>query len=284
MPAMPTVVFIMGLAHCGSTLLDMMLSRHPYMTGIGEAARTMRTGERGWERSQGFHCANGDAATENPLWSRIFATAEPSDDPVAAYGHILPILDEVLPTGGIIVDSGKYARYLEALAGRSDVSVKVIHLVRDVRSHTAAERRRATAEGRPFGGALKTYRKWARANRADADFLVSRELPTFRLGYEELCLNTHRALAAIANFLGIEDAPAMRIPSGEGSWALRGNRRAMSWLQETPEGANPVIYDSQWMTDDVWLLPEILLPPVRKLNRMWVYGNHFEAKRETIAK
>ena len=38
------VIYIMGYAHSGSTLLDMVLSNHPNITSVGEVNKLYRSG------------------------------------------------------------------------------------------------------------------------------------------------------------------------------------------------------------------------------------------------
>lgn len=261
----------MSLPHSGSTLLDLILSRHPAMTGLGEAARTIRTGERGLVRSRGFVCADGTPAAEQPFWAAVFEENRASDDPAEAYQILLAAAAKALPSDTILVDSGKYAPFLQALHARNDVHIKVIHLVRDVRGFTISSIDKAAENGRRVS-ALRLHLRWLRRHRLDMALLETLGLPVFRVGYDRLALQPADVIPEICEFLELPFDAAMLRPDGTGCLALRGNRRAATRVRDAQAGLSTIRYDARWMAREEWTLPHFLLPQVRRANRRWVYG------------
>lgn len=54
------VLFIAGLSHSGSTVLNVVLGTHPRMVGVGEARRSVRTPDQG-------QCSCGETAQNCPF-------------------------------------------------------------------------------------------------------------------------------------------------------------------------------------------------------------------------
>ena len=77
---MPTVVYVAGLSHSGSTLLHMMLASHPRAVGLGEAFKTLAPGPSGLARSRSRRCTCGKAMEDCPFWGHAAARVPSGDD------------------------------------------------------------------------------------------------------------------------------------------------------------------------------------------------------------
>jgi Sulfotransferase family len=157
----------MGIAHSGSTVLDVILGDHPNITGVGELHKLPRSG---WVRNDSRRCACGSSILECPYWSEVFVrwTRRVGSDGLREYillqddfersrqrwprlllesrrrsprfnryvemtAALYQVIHEV---GGTetIVDSSKPAIRNYALLQNDRLDVRLIHLIRDGRA------------------------------------------------------------------------------------------------------------------------------------------------------
>ena len=141
--ALPGLLLIRGLGHSGSTILDLALGAHPSIVGLGEAVRVLEQPRLG-EAHKGPHqlrgalrferrCTCGALAGKCPVWGPMLTWLPEHDD--------RPLLEKVDRL--ITPFTSGSARWLvesfqadeQLLDVRALVRpVRVIHLVRDVRS------------------------------------------------------------------------------------------------------------------------------------------------------
>jgi hypothetical protein len=194
------VVFVMGLAHCGSTMLGRMLGQHPRVLSVGELMRI------GPAVLHDFPCTCGERMSSCPFWA--------------------PRTAELRRATGLDwrrFDVSTYARLAEE-AGRStafDLSKTLVwrrtrwwldrgegyvFLVRDSRGVLAA----ALREDRELAHQLDKHVKWMRRLAGYARRRGSRALVVH---YEDLCREPERELRRLCEFLGLEFVPELLHPS-----------------------------------------------------------------------
>lgn len=270
-----TVVFVASLYHSGSTLLDMLLGQHPRAVGLGEIYLQMKLGPTP-------RCSCGRATAECPFWGPVGADVErvPVEDLSGRLRVVLAGFRKQFGQDRILVDSSKFTEALELVVGLPDVDVRVIHLVRDVRSWStslwdrdqrdrganpgAAARLRALSRG-----ATARFVQWYVNNRRIEDFLEQRRLTAMRIGYEELSFYPKLVIPRLCEFIGIDEVPAMYAPGGSHSHVAFGNP-----ARHDAEKTRGLFYDNRWLTRTRWLLPSLLLQnPVMRYNARSVYGN-----------
>lgn len=250
----PEIVYIVGSGHCGSTLLGLLLSRHPEVEHVGEVkdlgARRETTPPDGDEVSTSFWRAVGHGYQERTGQTLETASQRPprfSDAmrmhgrPLEAWGRrTTALLDAVgeVADARIVVDSSKnHARAL--LLCRTAVSrVRVIHLERDGRAVVRSYRRK----GRSLPGAL---RRWlAPTLGALLVRRLSPATPWLTVSYSSLTEDPEQELRRICGFLGLEYRPAMLAFEQGPDHSIGGNRmklarsgeirRDVAWRHDRP--------------------------------------------------
>lgn len=277
----PMVVYIAGLGHSGSTLLDLVLGSHSRLVGLGEVDRTLEGPEfSGALKGQSPGCACGEMLTQCPLWGAVREALEdhPSTDGHQRYLTLLQAMQSLHGRQVIAVDSSKNLRALDELRTHPDLDVRVIFLVRDVRSFTVSaldnsQRKRRTNPQYPSPSALATARDWYRQNRATREYLVRNRIPFMLLGYEELCMAPEASTRQLCTFLGLEWEPAMLDLANSRSHVARGNRMRLAHTRFS------ISYDWRWFSRKEWQMPWLFLPGIRRLNQELVYSHGLTAPR-----
>ena len=148
--------------------------------------------------------------------------------------------------------------------------VRVIHLVRDVRSWVHSEARRGVERhGRGRSVGWRSLVRWWRVNRRLEQRLRRSDCSVFQLGYEELALAPEAALRRLCDWLELPFEPAMLQPGlHSSSHIVSGNR-----LRFEPGQSHAIRYDAAWLTSTAMSLRvALLLPPLAAMNRRLVYS------------
>src|ERR1700690_298114 len=142
---MKQLVFIAGRAHSGSTLLDLMLSGHPRLMGVGEVFSLYDSKQKNWfEHADQTKCSCGEFMDRCEFWGS--ASRQLQEIKVKGgsarlfYQTFLTAFYEHFGTEFVPVDISKTNDALQTLIDLDDVSLKVIFLIRDVRSWTVSMR------------------------------------------------------------------------------------------------------------------------------------------------
>lgn len=270
---MSSIVFIASLDHSGSTMLDLMLGSHSRLVGLGEVELVIKNfidGSRdGLLRGV---CSCGSIGSECAFWSRVIARWDDTDEMnyESGYRAVLFTFDELFGDAVSLVDSSKYISALKTVRKVAPARVKVLHLLKDVRSFTVSrldrirERDNRTGLFLPF----KQFASWYRVNKRLASYLSSSDIDHFRLGYEEICLDTRAIMKTISHFIGVDYEESTLRPSQSDSHCLHGNRMRLQ------SDKRNVIYDSRWFTRTEWVLPSVIFKNVMTYNYANVYSNN----------
>ncbi|TWU05953.1 sulfotransferase [Stieleria varia] len=269
---MLNVVYIYGLGHSGSTLLDLMLSGHDRIVGTGEASmltspdyREKRLAERETKK-----CSCGQTLQECVLWGTVTQTlvSNPETTHVDALGQLAHRFSESVGSNRWLSDSSKNAQGLDAwleLKRRGAIeSLKVIHLVRDARSHAASQLVRSERSG--IFNAMRALRFWKASVLQQLDALKQHQLPVHSVGYEELCLFSNASTAGICEFLELPYSESMQNPSGAHGHIATGNPMRLDARKSTA-----TTYDHRWFFRRDIQLAYALLPGLENLNRSASY-------------
>jgi hypothetical protein len=258
----------------------MALGAHPQIVGLGEAVRVLerpRPGEahRGPQRLRGDYrferlCTCGALAGRCAVWGPLLDWLPDHDDRplVEKFNRLIAPLTAEAPRW--MVDSFQADEQLldPRALGRP---VRVIHLVRDVRSWVHSEARRGIERhGRGAGAGWRSLLRWWRVNCRLEHRLRRSGCPVFTLGYEELALAPESAMRRLCSWLELDFEAAMLKPGlNSRSHIVSGNR-----MRFEPGQSDAIRYDAAWLSSralSVRLAP--LLPSVGRLNRRLVYGN-----------
>ena len=220
------VVFVLGVAHCGSTLLGRMLDTHARMLCVGEMARIDRCLE------QSLPCRCGEPLALCPIWSRFLPVIQAEGTNFRRFSY--PLYSRIRELSGkdVIVDISK-TRIYRMTRRWSDNGEKYIFLIRDPRGVLAA----AVRSGKDLEKSLRKNKKWtSRLHR----FAQKKGKRALRVYYEDLAARPEAELRRICGFLGIDFAPEMLRPSDKVHHFISGS--TSDYLQ----GSNEIRVDERW--------------------------------------
>ncbi len=236
------VIYILGTAHSGSTLLDLILGSHPSVVSTGELWAFPY-----WVK-ENRPCSCGAPIRECTFWMRVLnrlyeeaswdpGELHPPDElrtPTLAW-RIRAVLGTNKLLGGseefgrrehfllsiiakeanadYVVDSSKRLDRLLKLYDSGALDLKIVHLVRDGRYVLDATRRAAIRRAqflgekpkRRYRNSIWIYSGWIVNMLGQIRFLSKLDAGNYyRLSYEELATNPHTAVESLCDFLEIK--------------------------------------------------------------------------------
>jgi hypothetical protein len=285
---MHRVIYITSLGHSGSTLLSLILGKHSCFVGFGPIADILVGNDLEQMRQRGSVCTCGSRIDECSFWRKVASELEASveHDIKAQYQKVLETVENEFGGNCIAVDSSKGIRPLKILHGTPNINVKVLYMIKDVRSYTVsmidnakndqAKRKRAKKARNfirvPDFARLSFYYfvLWYLKNKRIQLFLKKHNMQYFQLGYEELCLYPNLMIEKICTFLGEEPEPSLLSSlsiDNSRNHITGGNRmRRQSAKQQ-------LSYDNRWFYRNEWLLPALVFPNIMIFNKGQVYRN-----------
>jgi hypothetical protein len=274
------LLLIRGLGHSGSTILDLALGAHPSILGLGEAVRVLdkplpdelRQDPRDLRSDLRFKlpCTCGDSAGDCSVWGSILSWLQEHDDRplIEKFNRLIdPLLSA--STRWIVESFQSDQQLIHAVD--LGIPVRVVYLVRDVRSWSHNEARRGvTRYGRGITVGWRSLLRWWRVNRRTEKLLRDCGHPVFHLGYEELALQPEAALRKLCDWLDIAFDPAMLQPGLHSrSHIVLGNQMIVE-----PIKSRAIRYDAAWLNSSAFSLRlAMLLPAVKAMNCRLVYSN-----------
>jgi hypothetical protein len=243
------VVYIAGLIHSGTTLLERIIASEPGAVGVGELNQTLRASiER---KTPEYDCTCGQPFNDCPLWGEVFAKANGS----SLQAHLLQFIErfnELYP-GKIMVDSSKGLDRLDAYRALEkeglEIDLKVVYLFRDVRgwSHTIHRKGRAPS-GR--SGARKNvnvirnaYYWMYQLHKAFRALRVS-NFAFLPVSYESVVFGASNELPRLFSFLGVPHSGTAQVTQNPTSHALFGNA-----MRYDTRRNSAIVYDPAWIRD-----------------------------------
>lgn len=276
------IIFIASCVYSGSTVLELLLTSNQSCVGIGEAFQIVDPRNPILNEIEKYKCACGSSITECELWGDIIGeiTRQKHLSPEKKYSMIYQHACEKYGKETVIIDSSKVSRAMKMIAHIPDLSIKVIHLSRDVRAFWMSSKRNGTGEKeslfwhlfkRHSAKGLLRYLKrntfyifqhWYKSNKDIIREMENLNLESLTLNYEDLCLNTGSTLRTLSDFVGFEVSMDRMNAKGTHSHNIFGNR-----LRWDPEKRHKLIYDYHWFMPTSWILPSIFMPHVLRYNR-----------------
>ena len=194
------LVFVLGIARCGSTLLGRLLGGHPRIHCPGELLRL------GQALETGRPCGCGARLEDCPYWSRELAWLK-SDYAWDERRYDARLYKRLAQAEGadVSVDLSKTLAW-RVTRGWKDPRVGYILLLRDSRGVLAS----AVREGADPDRQLKRHRKWMKRLSGFLDDLGDRGLV---MRYEDLCSNSEAELRRVVAFMDLEFDPAVLRPA-----------------------------------------------------------------------
>ena len=257
------IIYIAGLSHSGSTVLDMLLTTAGKAVGLGQVWTVLRE-DPALTRTR--VCSCGAAAPECEMWGPAIERLVHLPDaalPRDRYRVVLESVDRLYDPEIAVVDSSKHAGYLTELAEIPGVDLAVLHNIKDVRPFTISTLDNLVSKGRGRPLPEKVFYQWYRDNRASyalAERLLGRA--PVRVMYEGLCLSTETVAGRLAEALGADYIDTGATLNHGHTHIIAGNRLRLPEAGKVKQLA----YDYRWMVRSEWLRPYLLMPMVRKYN------------------
>lgn len=288
---MRQVIYIASRGHSGSTLLNLMLGGHPRTVAVGEVYSLFGVKHMNWlERGQEVKCSCGKHMDECAFWGpvakRLRENVRGQGSVQESYHIFLESFYKHFGDDAIPVDISKTDEALQILKSLNDIELKVVFLIRDVRSWAVSMRdvnRRAgefyiidlvkkygLKAWRPYVGrtTIKYFWHWYLLNRRTQRLLRENRIKSIQIGYEELTLYPDFIIRKICEFLEVDFVEDLLRPGDESSHVILGNR-----MRSDPNKRQRVAYDDRWFYSLEWQLPAILFPNIMHYNSSEVYRN-----------
>jgi len=110
---MKKIIYIVGLSHSGSTLLDFLLSHHPEILGLGEVFYFLNKKRSTFEKTE-LTCSCGGEMSDCYFWSRYkHNESATSESYIDKYRRVLQMSSCL--SKDIVVDSSKKLKALRPL-------------------------------------------------------------------------------------------------------------------------------------------------------------------------
>jgi len=291
------IVFILGVGRSGSTLLDVTLGSHPSFVGLGEIYATLRNDFNILENST-ISCTCGNLVIDCPFWGKVAERilCRQTQPMAVRYQVLLDVFNDIYGKDYIIVDSSKFLQALNTVKNLTNVDLKTIYLLRDVRAWTiskldyrARSPRGYSSNGWYVNKLAYTYGKkikllgwlvpyltkvpfwyfllWYYQNNKIITYLSQKGLPYFRLSYDELGLSPRSVMQGVFNYLNQKEPSGLSSEMSK-SHVLLGSRKVLD-----PKRRTGILYDNRWMYRHEWLTSAALFRPIMKFNSTHVYGN-----------
>jgi hypothetical protein len=291
------VVFILGLSRVGSTMLDLILGSNPKFVGLGEIFQVLRPDMNRFERNE--RCSCGKLTRQCSFWRVVAEVLEEKTCANLAerYGYTLQVFEALYGSDKHVVDSSKLLDVLKMVVKLPRVEVKVIYLIRDVRAWTISRLNNRKKSPEYFGRngyyikklayklgwkvqlfkwflpwltqlPLYYFLLWYVQNKQIKDYLKSKNIDYFCLGYDELGMNPDLMMKKMFEFLGEEITDPDFCMVDSQSHILVGNTK-----KSESERRQRIAYDNRWMYRNDWVVPAALMPNIMRYNAKEVYKN-----------
>ena len=245
---MPVIVYIIGVGHSGSTLLDILLGSHSRTFSVGELIALSSTGKPGrHERILAEPCDCGaPSKSACSFWSGIDRRLQAehatslreidleSRDPGVFVAANRAIYESIARESGrscVIESSKRPARFDRLVAAGFDV--RPIHILREPHGVIASNLRK----GHDWYAQCRTYSRQALRTRrllADREFM--------RVRYESLATRPEETIRDLMEWLGLAFEPEQMRWSRTVHHHLAGNRMRLT-------RDDTIRFDQRWRTE-----------------------------------
>ncbi len=249
---MRKVIYIAGLPHGGSTILDYTLSFHKDILGLGEVYGILKNKPPNFEETDNV-CSCGSEISQCEFWGR-YLNGESQGDYGEKYKRVLGLAGSL--GKNVIVDSSKDLAHLTPLVELSkngNVDLRVVFLTRDVRGWTKSIVDIEKKRGRRPKPYLYYFNLWYKKSREMQKYFRDHNVNFVQISYEDFCHKKNETMkkildsASLSSTLEMLDEPNSHIAFG--------NR-----AKRNKEKAKHISYDNRW-AHEYWLNAALLLMP-----------------------
>jgi hypothetical protein len=234
------VLYLGGIGRSGSTLIERLIGQLPGACPVGELVHL-------WERgiAKGERCGCGRPFRQCPFWQQVSQTAFGGWDQVDVHriaalrlrvdrNRFIPALARrdlgpglrqrledytsyyarlyaaITAVSGcqLVVDSSKHPSLAHCLRWRTDIDLRVLHIVRDSRAVAYSWSRQVSRPDTDSESYMTRYSPATAAGQWNAQnaafhLLARRGCPTMRLRYEDFVTGPEAAIHRVADFAGL---------------------------------------------------------------------------------
>jgi hypothetical protein len=294
------IVYILGLSHVGSTLVDLILGNQPNHVGLGEIYQIIKPGAVISEKDA--YCSCGTSVSSCNFWGRVVGSLKEMQNQgfLEKYQMIVDALDEIFGEETILVDSSKLLLPLSDLLKCNKYEIKIVYIVRDVRAWTVSRLNTRKTFPKYFtrnGNYIKRLKQhygwkvdaiswvlplltrtagyffwiWYLQNKSYKRFLTQNRLNYLQIGYEELGMNRELIIPKIQRFIGIDDHYEDFSTESSKSHVWVGNVK-----KADPRRRKNIVYDNRWLYRKEWLFSAAAYRNIMHYNNNLVYRNIIE--------
>jgi len=265
------IIYIAGLGHSGSTILDMALGAHPKMIGLGEIYAVFNSKDY-VSLFENSTCSCGKKGCDCSFWKDVRSLSESNSSTEDKYLQMLEMFYKKYGDETILVDSSKNSYpYLNILNEKFDL--RIIYLTRDYRSWVYS---RFTRVKTPL---IILFLRWFAENKKLLHVLNKQDFKIMKVGYEELAFFPDFILQKITDYIDIPFSDLMVSPANTKSHIINGNiARADKQKKEK------FYYDSKWLVSGKLSFVAAFFFFLQKLNNKLVYSNIMKGKVKAFGK
>jgi hypothetical protein len=261
-------------------MFSLFLGTHSKLVGLGgidRAVQVLAAALLRVKETRQLRCTCGADARECPFWGAVAAQVSPRllNSRHARYELALQTFTDVFGEDRWPIDSSKHVEPLRDFQSMTNLDVRVVHVIKDVRSFTisfieqARRKKNITRPGTLL--AIEYFWRWRRENQKIENFLKRYHIRAKRVGYEEACLAPEKVMAAVSAFLGVGHEDGSIAFDNSASHLIVGNR--MRGQAEKRQ----LRYDHRWFARRDWAWAAVLFPQILHYNSHLVYSNQTDA-------
>lgn len=257
------IAYILGLGHSGSTFLQLVLSTHPDVVGMGEIDKLLKELEAGVAEKDIPLCSCGETITNCSVWGELKPHLKGLNKQ-EALKKILTHFEAQFPHT-TMVDASKSLHFLRDCYQPNkhpDHKIKVILVIRDIRSWLNSVKKTNLRKGRKNYGAVYEGYRWLNANLRNLKYLKNSNFEYKVVVYEDLVFRYESVQADLFKFLELSPAPSIQLPAK--SHDIYGNR-----MKNDPSKQGKIVYDHAWMKNGYQPLVSMLLSPQYVFNKQF---------------
>ena len=265
-------IYIVGLEHSGTTLLNELFARRPQVLGLGEVGNFFSPKHMGayidrWGKEPDARlCSCGAAWERCSFWGEIIHLSGEYSDHVLAdkYAELFDYTCKRFPQVRVIVDSSKSRYILEMLINNrnrfvlDEDALQILLAIKDIRSFTSSIQRKL--HDHTLLRAIRTMNWWHGEISAFLSRFKTSDLTITIVSHEKLCDDPDRVIDGLVRRLGMDGKKCEPDTSEAGSHIVMGNKKFLV------RNRNRIRYDMSWFTDDRINFAYLLHGKARRLN------------------
>ena len=276
------IIYIAGLYHSGSTLLDQYIGSNDSIIGLGEICKFIKDGPAG-------KCTCGASADKCEFWKEFKPLKNISESEIEkTYSNIFKKACKKEGKFKYILDSSKCHPYnmkpiysnfrgLIYYTKYFPNKLRIIHLYRDPRSWVSSIMRREKRSRRKFiiSTIFKSevmravrYCQWFFMHFLIRKFIRENNLRSINISYENICLDKKNSLNKISKFLNLElDEKTLNLKETN-SHICVGNPSRLTNI-ENPE----IKYDTRWLKEKFTFVDYLFSKILKKQINNFIFKN-----------